>query len=66
MEEVARIQAEIAEVKARRAKVKKDIEEMMNRALVEEMVHELEKTKRARHALTILHDKSSAGLSDST
>ena len=38
----------------------------MNRALVEEMVHELEKTKRAGHALTILHDKNSAGLSDST
>jgi len=64
MEEVARIQAEIAEVKARRAKVKKSIEEM-NRALMEEMVHELEETKRARHALTILHDKSSAGPSDS-
>jgi hypothetical protein len=66
IEEVARIQAEIAEVNARRAKVKNDIEEIMNRALVEEMVHELEETKRARHTLTILHDKSSAGPSDST
>lgn len=63
--EVARIQAEIAEVKARRAKVKKNTEEM-NKALVEEMVYELEENNRARHALTILHDKSSAGLSDST
>lgn len=32
------------EVKARRAKVKTNIEEM-NRALIEEMVHELEETK---------------------